>query len=100
MNLIQSVIRNTREKMMEYARVKAAVKRQMREEAEQKNALFETLLDSVCAETGLRCENPGDQQAIKVHLEAVLLAVKRRKAEEAEEHEDADYQAWLDGKGR
>ena len=81
MNLIQQSIQRTREKLHELKRIKAVVARQVKEETEEKNALMETLIDTVCAETDLRCENPEDHQMILLHVSAVLQSAKRRKAE-------------------
>ena len=81
MNLIQQSIQRTREKLHELKRLKAVVARRVKEENEQKNAALETLLDTVCAETGLRCELPDDREMILLHVSQVLTDAKRRKAE-------------------
>jgi hypothetical protein len=81
MNLIQQSIQRTREKLHELKRIKAVVTRQVKQENEQKNALIETLIDTVCAETDLRCENPEDREMILLHVSQVLTEAKRRKAE-------------------
>jgi phage gp46-like protein len=82
MNFIQQSIQRTREKLHELKRLKAVVARRVKQEQEEKNALMETLLDTVCAETDLRCENPEDREMILLHVSQVLTDAKRRKAEE------------------
>jgi hypothetical protein len=90
MNLIQQSIQRTREKLHELKRIKAAVARQVKQENEQKNAALETLLDTVCAETGLRCELPDDREMILLHVSQVLKDAKRRKEESEEVHFNPD----------
>jgi hypothetical protein len=95
MNFIQQSIQRTREKLHELKRLKAVVARQVKDEQAQKNTLFETLVDTICAETGLRCENPEDLPFILIHVEQVLKDVKRRKAEQEEAALDAAFEKRL-----
>jgi hypothetical protein len=84
MNFIQQSIQRTREKLHELNRLKAVVGRRVKEENEQKNAFLENLIDTVCAETDLRCEIPEDREMILLHVSQVLTDAKRRKAEAEE----------------
>jgi hypothetical protein len=84
MNFIQQSIQRTREKLREFNRVKATITKQVRDDTERKNTMLEQVIDEVCFHTGLRCENPEDISAIRLHTEQVLLEARRRKAEEDE----------------
>jgi hypothetical protein len=90
MSFIQDSIQKTRLKLHEYNRVKAVVTKQTKEEMERKNALMEQIVDTVCAETGLRCEVPEDREMILLHVKQVLLDARRRKQEEEEPQWDPD----------
>jgi hypothetical protein len=90
MNLIQQSIQRTRDKLREFSRTKAVVTRQVKDERERKAALIEQITDEVCFHTGLRVENDTDLPLIMLHVEQILLDVRRRKAEEDEPHCDPD----------
>jgi hypothetical protein len=100
MNFVEDTIQKIRIAIHNGSRLEAIIKSRIKMEREQKNALLEKLVDDVAFQTGLTFEDPKEALQILTYVDIILKRAAKRKETEQEAQNDADYQAWLDGKNR